>query len=780
MPASRVGRFTLISELGSGGMGRVYRAHDPALARDVAIKVLRDDPGARGDLLSEARSASRLKHPNICAIYDVGDEGGEAFIAMELVDGRPLNEHIARGGLPIRTVLELAVQIASALAHAHAHGVVHGDLKGHNIVVTPKGDVKLLDFGLSRRPRRATLDSITQSVTAGDARPSVAGTLPFMAPETLRGAPLTPAADVWAFGVLLQELLTGERPFAGATAFDLASAIMNEPPRALPASVPPVIAAVVARCLEKTVARRYATALEPLAALEPLLSGPAATPPPEHRRPGVLVSWAAAGMALIAISAGLVWAWPRMIGRSSTPQFSSIIVLPFESLSRNEEDDILAEGMTDALITDLSRIPTLMVISRTSSRRYKTLGKTAPEIATELHVGAIVDGTVQRANGQVRISVRLVDAVADRNLWGHEYMREMKDVLALQGEVARAIAGEVRASFAPADEARLAAARSVLPEAHEEYLKGRHYWNRRTDDSLTQAIAHFRRAIDLQPDYAAAYAGLAQCYVVLPIAPLGAMSPTEAFPNAVTAAERAIALDDRLSDAHAALAYARLYLNGFDRADAEFQRALALNPNDATAHFWYAAGLSSVSRFDEAIQHATQAVKVDPVSPIIQSGVSWMHHLARRFDLEVSAARRALDLDNNFMIARLRLSSGLLHLGRYDEALVEVEKARGLTTGSPELIAAVGYAQGRAGQRRQALAALTELEKIAAAGQRYVSPFSIGLVQIGLGHRDEAFRWLQRAVDERHPVAVFLATEPDLDPLRADPRFAALVARARR
>ena len=782
MPAAHVGRFTLISELGAGGMGRVYRARDPTLDRDVAIKVLRADSGVGGDLLSEARLASRLKHPNICAIYDVGDDAGTAFIAMELVEGRPLSEHITPGGMPLRTVLKLALQIAGALAHAHEHGVIHGDLKGHNVVVTPNGDVKLLDFGLAHAPSRAALDSVTHSAPTTDAGGSLAGTVPFMAPETLRGGPLTPAADVWAFGVLLHEMLTGERPFAGATTFDLAAAIMNDEPRSLPASVPPAVASIVSRCLEKPVARRYATAREPLAALEPLLSGPGAVSSPvRSRRPRSLLPWIASGAALIAIAAGVIWAWPRLSGSpSAAPRVSSIIVLPFETLSRNPDEDFLAEGVTDALITDLSRIPTLTVISRTSSRRYKSLGKTAREIAAELHVGAIVDGTVQRSADQVRITVRLVDAAADRNLWGRDYTREMKDVLSLQGEVARAIAAEIRASFAPADEARLAAARTVRPEAHEEFLKGRHHWNRRSQESLTQAISHFRRAIDLQPDYAAAYAGLAQCYVVLPIFPLGYMAPTEAFPRAVEAAERAIAIDDRLSDAHAALAYAQLYLRGFPDADAGFQRALSLNPNDATAHFWYAAALSTVRRFDEAFQHVKQAAAVDPVAPIIQAGVSWMHHLARRFDLEVDAARRALELDDSFMIARFRLSSGLLHQGRYDEALIELEKARVLTKGSPELIATVGYAQARAGRRQEAIAALAELEKMAAAGQRYVSPFSRGLVHVGLGNRDEAFRWLERAIDERHPIAVFIEVEPDLDPLRDDQRFATLVERARR
>jgi eukaryotic-like serine/threonine-protein kinase len=777
----RVGRFTVLGELGAGGMGRVYRAHDPTLQREVAIKILRDDfAGTRGDLLSEARLASALNHPHICTVYDIGDVEGSSFIAMELVEGKPLNELIVPGGLPPETALRLAIQIAGALAHAHEHGVVHGDLKGHNVVVTRTGDVKLLDFGLARTPDRASLESMTRPLAAGHTGAAMAGTLPFMAPETLRGAALSPAADVWAFGVLLHEMVAGVRPFTGETSYELAAAIMSGVARPLPASVQPTIAAVIACCLATDPVRRYATGRELFVALEPQMSALGAPIPAPTRRRVAPSAIFASTAVVVALVGGLLWGWPRAFGgRPTAPSVSSLIVLPFDNLSRDPDQDYFADGITNALITDLSRLPTLTVISRVSSERYKALGKTSREIADELHVGAIVEGTVQRSAGQVRISVRLVDAAADRNLWGRDYTRAMEDVLALQSEVARAIAAEIRASFAPADEARLVRAPIVRPEAHEEFLKGRYHWTRRSVDSVTQAIAYFRRALDLQPDYAPAYAGLAQCYVVLSIFPLGAMSPTEALPQAVKAAERAIALDDGLAEAHMALGYARLFLLGFPAAEVSFKRAIAINPSDATTRFWYAAALSSEARFDAAIDQAQQGAAVDPVSPIARAGVAWMHHLARRFDREIEAARAALDLDSNFMLGRVRLSSGLLHQGRYDEALVEMEKARELAR-TPDLVAAVGYAHGRAGHRREALAALTELNGLIASRARYVSPYALALVHTGLGNRDDAFRYLEQAIDARHPAAAFLAVEPDLDPLRSDPRFAALLTRARR
>ena len=668
---------------------------------------------------------------------------------MELVDGRPLSGLIADSRLSAGRVLHLGIQITAALAHAHEHGVVHGDLKGHNVLVTPQGGVKLLDFGLARSLEPASVESMTRQASGNPFNGAIAGTVPFMAPETLRGAPLTPAADVWALGVLLHEMACGARPFVGANTYEVAAAILHDAPRPLPASVPPPLATVICRCLEKSLAQRYTSAREPLAALELLIAGgrgPAATPSPGRRMHGWRV--VTAGI-MLAVLAGLGWRWTRAPspGPPTPPQVSSLIVLPFDNLSRDANDDYFADGMTEALITDLSRIPTLTVISRTSSIRYKALRKSSRELADELHVGAIVDGSILRSAGQVRITVRLVDAASDRILWGRDYTRELRDILALQGDVARAIASEIRASFAPADESRFVNAAPVVPEANEEFLKGRYHWNRRTADGLQQAIAHYRRAVALQPSHAGAYAGLAQCYVVLPAFPISTMPWAEAMPLATEAAQRALALDDRLADAHAALAYARLNAWDFVAAEDGFRRALAINPGNATAHFWYAAALASVRRFDESIDQARQGAALDPVSPIITSGVAWMYHLARRFDEEVESAKAALALEPNFMMARYRLGAGYLHLGRLDDALAEWKKAQVLSQDSADLLAAVAYAHARTGHRREALAELRTLMELSASGKRYVSPYALALVHVGLGNRDEAFSWLARAVD---------------------------------
>lgn len=760
-------------------MGRVYRARDPMLNRPVAIKILRETGAtARERLLAEARSASGLTHPNVCTIYEAGEVDDVPFIAMELVSGRPLSSLITTAGLSTDVVTRLGLQIAGALAHAHDSGVVHGDLKPQNVMVTDGGSVKLLDFGLARTLDPVTLESITQSGTDPVSH-EVAGTLPYMAPETLRGAPRRPTTDVWALGVLLHEMAAGRRPFSGPTAFDLADGILNAPPPRLPASASPALAAVVSRCLQKDPALRYHTAGDALIALEPLAAdvGPRVARPAHASRRRTAVIGLAAAIAVVAALGAYVWR-----GRTAGPQaarasISSLIVLPFDNLSSDANEDYFADGMTDALITDLSRLPDLKVISRTSSERYKTLGKSSQEIGRDLGVEAIVDGSVLRAQDQVRITVRLVDAATDKNLWAQDYTRKVHDVLSLQADVARAIAGEIRTSFGPADEQRFASAATVHPQAVEEYLKGRHQWNRRTPSSLLQAAAHFRRALVLHPDYASAHAGLAEALVLLPAFPLSAMAPNEALPQASASARRAIALDDRLAEAHAALAYARLHSLDPAGAESAFRRALTVNPGHATTHFWYAASLAAAGRFDESITHARRAETLDPVSPIILAGTAWMHHLARRFDEEVTSARAALELDPNFMVAHYRLGQGLLHLGRTGEAVAALEKARALSDGSPDLIAVLASAYARAGRQPEARASLRKLLELRESSGRYVSSYAIALVYTGLGDRDEAFAWLRRARDELAWGMAFLDVEADLDPLRSDPRFAALAGR---
>ena len=487
--------------------------------------------------------------------------------------------------------------------------------------------------------------------------------------------------------------------------------------------------------------------------------------------------WAVAAVLLLALAGAGAYVWRgrhSSMATASHEPIRSIIVLPFDNLSRDSTDDYFAAGMTDALITDLSRIPGLRVISRTSSVRYKAEGKTSQEIARDLDVEAIIDGSVLHAQDDVRINVRLVDAAHDRNLWGQDYTRKLEGVLTLQADVARAVAGEIRASFLPADQARFAAAGPVNPQVLEEYLKGRYQWNRRTSAALLQSIEHYQRALSLQADYAPALAGLAQSLVILPAFPVSTMSPLEALPRARDAAERALKIDERLGDAHAALAYERLLAYDMTAADASFQRALSVSPGDAVAHFWYAAALAAAGRTEDSLSQVHQAQALDPVSPIVLSGVSWMHHLARQFDKEVEMARAALALEPNFMMAHYRLGEGLLFQGQAEASLPEFQKAVELSNGNSDAIAALAYATGRAGHQAETAALLRRLVATQADRSAYVSPLAMALAYTGAGDRDRAFAWLSRAIDDRGWV-VFVPVDPDWDPLRSDPRFQQLV-----
>lgn len=553
-------------------MGRVLRAHDPVLQRTIAIKILQDaGPEARERLLAEARAASAVKHPNICTVYEVGEVDRVPFIAMELVDGKPLSSLVGLRSLSADAVTRIGTQIASALDHAHRHGIIHGDLKSRNILIDGAGHVTLVDFGLARALDPVSLESLTATQTA---TPEIAGTLPYMAPEMLQGTPARQSSDIWALGVVLFELLSGRRPFEAGTTFATAGAILNQAPAALPASTPAALAAITARCFEKDPGQRFGTAGEVRAALESAAAG-------VSRRPqqGGLKWIAIGGAALLAVTViALINSWPRGGPSGSPALFQSLAVLPFNNLSSDPSEDYFAAGMTDALITDLSRIPALKVISRTSSSRYQVGVQSTQQIARDLGVQVIVDGSVLRADDQVRISVRLVQATDDRILWSQDYTRPLKDVLALQATVARAIAGEIRTSFLPADEARMATTETVRPEVFEEYLKGRHHWNRRTPDSLRLAVQHFRQALAFDRDYAPALASLAQVMVILCAHPISVIPPTDALPQAREAAERAVRIDPSLAEAHAALGYERLF--SFDREAAfrHFQQAIAVNP----------------------------------------------------------------------------------------------------------------------------------------------------------------------------------------------------------
>lgn len=731
--------YTLTGRLGAGGMGMVYRARDQRLPRDVAIKLL--PPGAlqteeaRARFWREALALSRLQHPGIALLYEFDREGDTDFLVLEHVPGETLEAMLARGPLPERDAVAIAQQVVAALAAAHAEGIIHRDLKPGNVMVTPAGQVKMLDFGVARLA--APADRAHSGATTVATR---LGTLAYMAPEQLFGSDVDARADLYSTGVMLHEMVAGRRPFEGGDAATLAQRILNEP-AVPPGTLRPGVSAgfdkVVLRCLEKTPDRRYADAGALAADLRALA----------ERRP---------------------------VSAAPAARIDSLVVLPLENLSHDPAEEFFADGLTDTLIATLSGISALRVISRTSAMRWKGAREPLPEIARTLDVAGVIEGTVMRSGDRVRISARLVEAAADRAVWSRSYEREVRDVLALQSEVAQAIAEEVRVSLTPEEQARLTRPRAVDPGALESYLEARHHWGRRTPEGLQRSVELFRAALDRAPAYAAAWAGLADAWNLIGIFRL--RRPSEAFPMARSAAQRALAIEPDMAEATTALAFSTHYF-GWDWATAEqtYRRTLALHPGYANAHHWYADFLTSKGRTEEALAAIRRARELDPLAPSVAVTEGQVLYFARRFEAALTQVETQTALFPDFGMAWLDKGRVLEELGRFDEARAAFEHGARLHGADPATFPALGHLFARTGDRQRATAIAERL--IEGRRLRYVSPYTIATILAAAGAPDRAFEWLEKALEERDPMMTFLEVHPRLDPLRGDPRFARLLAR---
>jgi serine/threonine-protein kinase len=770
-------------------MGEVYRAHDEQLDRDVALKVLPaqalTDPTARARLLREARSAAALNHPHICTIYEVGEAGGQAYIAMEMVQGKLLSEVVPEQGLPVETVLRLGSQIADALAHAHERRIVHRDLKSPNVMITPEGRAKVLDFGLAKRlSGEEAAEAATKSLATLTGAGALVGTVPYMAPEQLRGLPADARSDVWALGVVLYEMAAGRRPFQGQTGFELSSAILNQVPPPLPAAVPAGLGAVIERCLAKEPGQRYQQGSEVRAALEAVQSGAALPARPawrytlSRRRWVVLV---AALAAVLAIVAALV-----VIFGGGVPRIRSLAVLPVKNDSGDPGQEFFADGMTDGLIAGLAQIKAIKVISRTSVMQYKEVKKSLREIAKELGVEGIVEASVIRAGGRVRVTAQLIDARRDQNLWASNYERNTTDVLAVQSEVVQAIAGEIKAAVTPQESERLKAARQVDPEVYDTTLKAGAIVEYATrEEQFRQAIELFQKAIDRDPTYAPAWAGLGEALWMRAAFGMEFIAPAEVRDRAIAAAERALKLDPNLADAHKTRAF--IAIDGeWDLAKAQrhFERALELRPDYAAAHNLYMQILVMIlGRPDEARRHLDRARELDPLSPWSDINlIQWWLYQGRPEKAleEGEPARRRnptiLPITHQMALARLLLGQPSQAVSEYEALLKEF----GPDQHAPlVVVASLGLAYGLAGRRADALKILAEMEQ--AAKNRYISPYYLAVVYSGLGRMDEAFRFLDQALEQRTSYLVTCGRyEATTIALRRDPRWKPFMERLRR
>ena len=785
MIGEKLGHYTIVEKLGAGGMGEVYRARDERLKRDVALKILPEDSSkdvsAGLKILHEAQSASALNDPHICTIHEVGEANGHHFIVMELVEGSQLSLLIPPEGLRPELVVRYGAQIAGALAHAHDRGIIHRDIKSANIVITPSGQVKVLDFGLARLHGDREFTEATRSNQSPDPASAVVGTLAYIAPEILRGGEAGPRSDIWSLGVTLYEMSAGSRPFRGQTGFDLTSAILREPLPPLPQQVPSGIRAVIERCLEKEPGHRYQRASEVHAAMEAAHTQPgssssavpvsASSLQSSSRRlwvPALFVFILLLGVLFAANVGGLR---DKIFHPSSFSGIHSLAVLPLENLSGDPNQQYFADGMTEELTAELSQVSSLRVVSRTSAMRYKGTGKSVPQIAKELNVDAVVEGSVEREAGQVRIVAQLIQGSTDSHLWARSYERSVSDSLQLQDEVAQAIVGEIQLKLTPQEQAHLSRKIEIDPAAHEDYLRGLFYLNLHDGPDIRKAIDLFQTAIQKDPAYAAAYSSLSDSYRALTYN--SNVSPADAIPQSEAAARHALQLDDQLAEAHASLASA---LGNYDwdwaGAEREFQIALRLNPNSTVVHHSHAHFLREEGKTDESIGESRRSIELDPVTIEGNFILTQALYESRRFDESISQSHKLLELEPRFWPAHLYLGKTLAAQGHFDNAIEELKKAGEFTT---EPHATIGYVYGRMGRvadARKVIADLIEMSKT-----EYVAPTNFAKVYIGLGDKDLAFAWLEKGFKQRDFWLLFLKGEPTFDPLRSDPRFQDLIRR---
>src|SRR5712692_415586 len=822
---ARLGRYEIKSRIGAGGMGEVYLALDTELDRKVAIKILPADVAANQDRLrrftQEAKAAAALNHPNIAHIYEIGQADGVNFIAMECVDGHTLGEVIHGGQTDLAKLLRYLQHGAEGLAKAHAAGIVHRDLKPDNIMITRDGHVKILDFGLAKlletagqKPDRegglGSSEIATAMMPVQHSMPGVVmGTVGYMSPEQAQAKTVDQRSDIFSFGCILYEVATGRKPFVGDSIIDTLHKIIYEPAPSitdLNPSASPDLQRVIRKCLAKEPEKRYQTIRDTANDLEELIEemkgvsdiercvAPSAnattseaiksTDDDVRAKSTVSVSQQSASSAeyivsgikqhklvavivLLVLVVGAVGLTAYLHARNTEVAIESIAVLPFQNRSTEADTEYLSDGLAESLIYRLSQLPNLKVSPTSSVFQYKGKQIDPVKVGQQLGVNAVLSGRIVQRGDNLTISAELVDVRYNKLLWGEQYERKMSELLQTQREIAREIVDKLKLKVS-GEEKGLAKHYTESNEAYQLYLKGRFYWNKRTPEFIKKSIEYFNQAIEKDPSFALAYAGLADCYVV----PANALPPREAMPKAKAAAMRALELDETLAEAHTSLARVlAVYDWNWPGAEKEYKRAIELNPRYAIAHQWYGGYFEAMGRHNEAIAEEKKAQELDPLSLIINFELGAAFYYARDYDQAIEQFKKTLELEPSFPLTYVLLPDSYELKGRYGEAIAGFKKGILLNRGSAWSfsMAGLGHVYAMSGQKGEARSVLDELKQL--SGQQYVPASSIALIYAGLGEKEQAFAWLEKAYEERAFQMQFLKVEPRWDTLRSDPRY---------
>ena len=790
MIGTTVSHYTILEKLGAGGMGVVYKAEDTRLGRSVALKFLPDelsqDPQAVERFEREARAVSALNHPHICSVHDVGEHGGRRFIVMEFLEGTPLDGLLAAGALPTDQVVELGIQLADALEAAHDKGLIHRDIKPANIILTRRGQAKLLDFGLAKSMTNPGDEVAAVAQTQADLTKFgvVLGTVAYMSPEQVRGETLDARTDLFSLGAVLYEMATGRRAFPGNTSGTISEAILNRTP--LPAGrvnpgVPSSLEGVINKSLEKERKLRYQNASDVRADLQRLKrdtdsdrvgassGAPAAREAkPWWRRRATVIAGALAVAAVVLVGTRFV-RFP-----TSADAIDSVAVLPFINDTGDSNIEYLSDGITESVIDNLSQLRSLRVTARSTVFRYKGTTGDPQKVGQDLRVRAVLSGRLLKQGDVFIVRAELMDVVDGSQLWGNHYNRKAADLFALQEDVSRDISEKLRLRLTTEERQRLTKRYTENAEAYQLYLKGRYHWNKLSPDGLLKAVEYMQQALDKDPSYALAYAGMADAYNIISF--FNVMPSREAMPKAKVAASKALEIDAGLAEAHLSLLWASFtYDWDWPAATRHLEQAMALNPaavNEVAAYPFY---LTVAGRSDEAVSVARRASELDPVSAGRSHTLAVQLYLARHFDEAIAECRRTVELDPNFSVAYEVLGGAFAAKGMYTEALPFAEKAVALNPYNAMSRAYLGYVYGSMGNRTQALRIVDELA--GASKQRYVPALPFAVVYVGLGQKDQAFASLEKAYEERFNRLAYLRREPIWDRLRSDPRFDDLLRR---